>query len=260
MTETSIETVRDYWDRQPCGIRHSAATVGSEAYFQEVTARRYKVQPHIPEFAGFRDWTGKRVLEIGCGIGTDGAEFARNGAIYTGIDLSPESLNVARQRFDLEGLVGHLWEGDAEKLGHFAPAVYDLVYSFGVLHHTPDPIRAVEEIRRVMHPGSEFRLMLYARNSWKAAMIAAGLDQPEAQDACPLWRTYTEEQARALLSAFEILEMRQAHAFPYKIPEYKAGQYVRQPWFEAMPEPMFAALEKHLGWHLLIRCRLRGTA
>jgi hypothetical protein len=95
--------------------------------------------------------------------------------------------------------------------------------------------------------------MLYARNSWKALMIEAGLDQPEAQSGCPIALTYTPDQVRALLQGqFDAVEIRQAHIFPYVVEKYIRYEYEVQPWFKAMPERMFDALQASLGWHLLI--------
>ena len=93
---TSIDEVRDYWNRRPCNLRHSPAPVGTREYFDQVEARKYLVEPHIPAFAQHARWAGKRVLEIGCGLGTDTINFARAGARITAIDLSSKSLELAR--------------------------------------------------------------------------------------------------------------------------------------------------------------------
>lgn len=243
-----------YWDAQPCNVKHSDKEVGSRAYFEEVTKRRYFVEPHIKRFAEFSAWKGKKVLEIGCGIGTDGEQFARAGATYHGIDLSPKSVDIARDR--IEGIAGaFVWHGDGEDTG-FGDGLFDLVYSFGVIHHAERPERIVAEARRVLKPDGEFRLMLYAKNSWKAAMIEAGLDQPEAQADCPIARMYTPESAEALLAPhFRIESIEQTHVFPYQVGPYKRGQYVKEVWFKVMPRETFEALQRSLGWHLLIKAR-----
>lgn len=253
----TIEDVRAYWNRRPCNIRHSPKAVGTREYFDEVEARKYFVEPHIPGFADFPAWAGRRVLEVGCGIGTDAINFARAGADYSAIELSEESIAIARRRFEVFGLPADLRVMNAETLaGGFAPASFDLVYSFGVIHHSPDPRAIIREIRKVIRPDGELRIMLYARRSWKSAMIEAGLDQPEAQSGCPIALTYDEDEVRALLDGlFEPVEMRQDHIFPYVVEKYVAYDYVRQPWFEAMPVAMFRALERHFGWHMLIRAR-----
>ncbi len=250
-----LDSVRDYWNRRPCNIRHSTSTPGTKQYFDEVEERKYLVEPHIPAFADFPKWKGKKVLEIGCGIGTDATNFARAGADYTGVELSAASLELAKKRFDVFGLEGRFYQANAEELTSIVPVeAYDLVYSFGVIHHTPDPGRAVRCIREYMDRHSEFRLMLYAKNSWKDIMIEAGFDQPEAQSGCPIANTYTHEDVRLLLEGFRILSIEQDHIFPYVIQKYVKHEYEIEPWFKAMPGEMFRALEKRLGWHTLIRC------
>jgi ubiquinone/menaquinone biosynthesis C-methylase UbiE len=251
----SIETVAEYWNRRPCNIRHSAAEVGSRQYFEEVEQRKYFVEPHIPGFAQFERWRGRRVLEVGCGIGTDAVNFARAGADYTGADLSEASLALARRRFEVFGLSGRFIEANAEELAQrLEPASFDLVYSFGVIHHTPQPDAVVRQVRRLIRPDGEFRLMLYAKESWKDAMIEAGLDQPEAQFGCPIAFTYTPDGVRALLepAGFHITSVTQDHIFPYVIEKYVRYEYQLQPWFAAMPHEMFRALEQRFGWHMLI--------
>jgi ubiquinone/menaquinone biosynthesis C-methylase UbiE len=148
--QVAIARVRDFWDRRPCNIRHSLSPVGTGEYFEEVEARKYFVEPHIRAFADFERWRDKRVLEIGCGIGTDTINFARHGAWVTAVDLSGKSLEIARRRAEVFGVGDRVrfHEGDAEELSRFVPIEpYDLVYSFGVIHHTPHPERVLHEMR-----------------------------------------------------------------------------------------------------------------
>ena len=129
--DVSIDSVRDYWNARPCNIRHSTREVGERAYFDEVEARKYFVEPHIPGFADFERWRGKRVLEIGCGIGTDTMNFARAGARVTAIDLSDRSLEIAKKRAEVFGLDNiEFHHGNAEAL---ATALGDLMADEGRL-------------------------------------------------------------------------------------------------------------------------------
>jgi SAM-dependent methyltransferase len=250
----SIDDVKNYWDRRPCNIRHSLRPIGTREYFDEVEARKYFVEPHIPGFAQFERWAGKRVLEIGCGIGTDAVNFARAGALYTGVELSPASLDLARQRFAVYGLEGRFFNCDAEHLSEIlGPGSFDLVYSFGVIHHTPDQRAVMVQARKVIRPDGELRVMLYAKNSWKAMMIEAGFDQPEAQAGCPIATVYSRAMVEDLFAGlFELISAEQAHIFPYVVDKYVRYEYELQPWFAAMPPAMFEALERRLGWHYLL--------
>lgn len=254
--QPSIQDVQQYWNNRPCNIRHSPKEVGSKEYFDEVEQRKYFVEPHIPRFAEFSKWKDKSVLEIGCGIGTDAVNFARAGALYTGLELSQASLDITKQRFNTLGLEGYFIQANGEDLSSaFTPNTFDFVYSFGVIHHTPNPDKIISEITKVLKPDGELRIMLYAKNSWKSHMIDAGLDQPEAQYGCPIANTYDEYDVKKLLKGFEITSITQDHIFPYQVDAYKKHQYIKEEWFQAMPEPMFRALELRLGWHMLIKAK-----
>lgn len=250
-----IDDIRAYWDARPCNIRHSDLPVGTREFYHAVEKRKYLVENHIPGFAEFSKWEGQRVLEIGCGLGTDAVNFARAGADYTGVDLSPVSLALAKQRFAVFGLQGEFHCGDAEHLQDFLPVKrYDLIYSFGVIHHSMDPGAAVRALLPYLGFHSEFRFMVYARNSWKAWLAEAGLVQWEAQAGCPQVVTYTEADLPGLVGDLRIFDVRQTHLFPYQVEKYVQHEYEFEPWFKAMPKAMFDLLEKKLGHHLLVRC------
>ena len=159
------ERVRVFWQAHPCGTKFSDAEIGTPEFFERVEAHRYEKEWHIPTAADFQSTRGLRVLEIGCGMGTDGAQFAKAGAIYTGIDLTDAAVELARKRFQVSGLPGEFRVADAERLD-FPDASFDLVYSHGVLHHTPDIEAAVREIHRVLKPGGCAIAMLYHRGSY----------------------------------------------------------------------------------------------
>lgn len=249
----SVEDVKHFWDTRPCNVRHSSKELGTKEYFDEVERKKFFVEPHILEFTCFSAWKGKKVLEIGCGLATAGINFARHGAIYTGVELSETTLELARKRFEVYGLSGSFYVANAEVLSQVVPIEkYDLIYSFGVIHHTPQPKKIIEQLQLYMDANSKLKIMLYAKNSWKSAMIEAGFDQPEAQYGCPIANTYSNQDVIELLHPLRVESIVQDHIFPYQVEPYKRGEYVKQPWFETMPEDMFRALERRFGWHLNI--------
>ena len=159
------DRVRAFWQEHPCGTKFADAEPGSRRFYELVEAHRYEKEWHIPIAAGFALAKDLAVLEIGCGLGTDGAQFAKAGAHYTGIDLTDAAVNLARRRFEIFNLHGSFCVGDAERLD-FPDNSFDLVYSHGVLHHTPDTQAAVREIHRVLRPGGRAIVMLYHRDSY----------------------------------------------------------------------------------------------
>jgi ubiquinone/menaquinone biosynthesis C-methylase UbiE len=161
------QQVHDYWQADTCGSVHADAERFSKEYFDQIEAHRYRVEPFIHDFARFGDTKGKRVLEIGVGAATDFVNFARAGAELTGVDLTPAAIEHARHRLDLEGLDARLLVATAEQLP-FEDGEFDVVYSWGVLHHAAHPERTFEEVRRVLAPDGEARVMLYGRHSWVA--------------------------------------------------------------------------------------------
>jgi len=163
------EQVRAFWQAHPCGAKFAAAEPGTKKFFELVEAHRYEKESHIPLAAGFSSSAGQRVLEIGCGLGTDGVQFAKAGADYTGVDLTAAAVDLARKNFELRGLPGVFQVADAERLD-FPESSFDVVYSHGVLHHTPDTQRAIKEVHRVLKPGGRAIVMLYHRDSYNYAV------------------------------------------------------------------------------------------
>jgi len=249
----TIEEVKRFWDDRPCNVRHSSKISGTLEYFEEIHKKRYFVEPHILRFANFPEWKGKKVLEIGCGIGTDAVSFAKSGAHYTGVELSETSLDLAKKQFQVYDIYGKFYLGNAEELCSFLPEKkYDLIYSFGVIHHSPIPENIFSGIEKYLVDGGVLKVMLYAKYSWKNYMIEVGLDQPEAQFGVPIANTYTKNEIITMMKGYDIRKIEQAHIFPYLIEPYKKGEYIKQPWISCMPPEMFKVFEKKLGWHLLI--------
>ena len=159
------EQVRGFWSRTPCGSWDATAPEGTAEYYAQIETRRYELEPFIGRFAQFRTTSGQSVLEIGVGLGTDHVQFARAGARVHGIDLTERGVELVRRRLELERLSSELQVADAEQLP-FATGSFDYVYSWGVLHHTPDTARAVAEAIRVIKPGGRLCMMMYSRHAW----------------------------------------------------------------------------------------------
>jgi len=174
------ERVRAFWQANPCGVKFADAAPGTRQFYELVEAHRYTKEWHIPIAAEFASARGLKVLEVGCGLGTDGAQFAEAGANYTGVDLTDAAVDLARKRFELFDLPGEFRTADAENLP-FANASFDLVYSHGVLHHTPDTAEAVREIHRVLRPGGRAMVMLYHRGSYNYRVNISLLRRAGAQ-------------------------------------------------------------------------------
>ena len=165
----SVENeVRAYWEEAPCGAKLSGAPAGSAAFFSETERERYRREPYVPVFADFDRWRGKHVLEIGVGTGVDITRFARAGAHVSGVDQTETGAELTRKRLAAEGLSGDIRAESGERLP-FPDASFDLVYSWGVIHHAESPELVMAEAHRVLRPGGELRAMVYNRRSWFAS-------------------------------------------------------------------------------------------
>lgn len=159
--------VFEYWEAESCGTFRAKSTPGTREYYDEIESARYELEPFIHDFAAFPTWRGKRVLEIGVGAATDFLNFARGGAVLTGVDLTPAAVEHARRRLELEQLEADVRVGSGEDLP-FEDGSFDLVYSWGVIHHAEHPARIIREVRRLIAPAGQARIMLYGRHSWLA--------------------------------------------------------------------------------------------
>ena len=164
---------RIHWASDPAGgLSAGSEPLGSPGALSAVEAHRYREQPWMGAAFSFDSGEGADLLEIGVGLGTDLARWARAGARVTGIDLTPRCVDLTRKRLGSEGLTGDVRIMDAERLD-FPDDSFDIAYSFGVLHHVPDPSRAFREIRRVLRPGGVFLGALYNRHSYFVLSIRA---------------------------------------------------------------------------------------
>ncbi len=203
------------WGHDPAGTAAGDHPLGTPESFRRVEDRRYREQPWMHDTFRFERYAGRDVLEIGVGLGTDHLQFARAGARLTGIDLTQRCIELTRRRFEDTGLHSDLRVMDAERL-ELANDSFDAVYSFGVLHHTPDPTAAFREVRRVLRPGGVFIGGLYNRQSAFYAqvrlerLITRGFRHESLEErlariefstsnAKPLVRLFTERELRRLL-------------------------------------------------------------
>jgi len=216
---------REQWGQDPCGAEYDREhELGTREFFDRVERHRYHEyaawMPRLMEFEKFRD---KRLLEIGCGMGTDLLQFARGGARCTGIDLTPRSIEITRHHFRLYGADGNFMISDGEHLP-FCTESFDVVYSNGVLHHTPNTAGAIREVHRVLRPGGVAKVMLYHRTSlnyWVEIILRRGVLGLEFlrgrsaeeimsrviefsdHDSRPLVKVYSRKQAAELFSMFK---------------------------------------------------------
>jgi 2-polyprenyl-3-methyl-5-hydroxy-6-metoxy-1,4-benzoquinol methylase len=273
-SDVPIQEVEAFWNARPCNIKHAKEVIGSREYFDEVEKRKFFVEPHLVNFADFPSVKDKKVLEIGCGIGTTTIQFAQAGAKkITAVDLSEKSLAIAKQRAAVYGFTHKIdfCHANAEELSKSLPVEhYDLIFSFGVIHHTPHPEKVLDQMQAYLDPNGIIKIMVYYRYSWKAIWILLKYGRfkfwklpelvatySEAQSGCPITYTYTKKSARELLYAkgFQTIKMQVDHIFPYRIPDYVQFRYVKVGYFRWMPQWLFRALEKKLGWHLCITAK-----
>jgi len=209
---------RAFWQTKACGTGHTTSEPGTTPFFEEADRFRYGIEP-VAQFADFSAWKGRRVLEIGTGMGGDLVRFLRGGARATGVDLSPTAVETTRRRLELDGRRASVTRGDALHLPIRSASV-DLVWSWGVLHHTGDIAGSLAEVRRVLQPGGSLRAMLYHRPSWVAlaawtrwSLFAGkplrGIKQAVAEHIeSPGTLALTVPEIRALLTGFEHVEVR----------------------------------------------------
>lgn len=267
MVAEEKQKAREQWTHDPAGAVYGRAhEFGTREFFDEVERHRYEeYAPWMPDVMGFNQFAGKRLLEVGCGMGTDLLQFARGGANVTGVDLTPRSVQTSRHHLELYDAKGDFALSDAEQLP-FNDQSFDVVYSNGVLHHTPDTAEAVREIHRVLRPGGLARVMLYYRQSWNywveiilhrgllrgqfsrgqtAEDIMSRYVEVNEGEGRPLVKVYSRRQARELFSMFTEVktDVRQLT---------KGDFYFLGPLF---PQRLVDILDRRIGWNVIISAR-----
>jgi len=212
------QAVRDFWNDAACGERLYLSGTDRRAY-EGQSRVRYELEPYIPDFASFSASEGLRVLEIGIGLGADHQRFAEEGALLWGLDLTQRAVEHTHRRLAAFGLESRLFVGDAERLP-FKDGVFDVVYSWGALHHTPDTPAAVGEVRRVLRTGGRARAMIYHRWSLVGIMLWTRYALLRARPwrslayvyahhlESPGTKAYSVKEARELFSGFSEVNIR----------------------------------------------------
>lgn len=245
--------VREYWNDRIHDLEMTSQPVGSRAFFDDLDDYRFDKLAYLPRVIDFAGYRGQRLLEIGCGIGTDLVRFARGGASVTGIDLSETAVRLAKQNFaEHPPARARLAVADGVALP-FADGSFDVVYAHGMLQYAADPSGILREVQRVLRPGGAAIFMVYNRVSWLMAMsklTKVGLEHGDA----PALRLYSIPEFRSLLRGF-----RSVRIIPERFP---VKSRLHHGWkgtvynalfvggFNAIPRP----LVRRFGWHLMAIC------
>jgi SAM-dependent methyltransferase len=246
--------VRAYWNARIHDLEMTDKPPGSKAFFQELDEYRFDKLAYLPRIVDFGGFAGQRLLEIGCGIGTDLVRFARGGARVLGVDLSETAIRLARRNFEAHGLPhDRVVIGDGSQLP-LADASVDVVYAHGVLQYSADPRGIVAESRRILRRGGTAIFMVYNRDSWLMAMSRLMKVPLEHQDA-PYLRLYTIAEFRQLLTGFASAEI-----IPERFPvKSRLHHGVKAALYNTMFVGAFNAVPRSLvrryGWHLMAICR-----
>src|SRR3989454_8885992 len=255
------QRAREQWSEDPCGAVYGREhEFGTREFFDAVERHRYtEYATWMPEVMGFNDFAGVRLLEVGCGMGTDLLQFARGGAKVTGVDLTPRSIEISRQHLNVYGESGDFAISDGENLP-FANESFDVVYSNGVLHHTPDTADAAREIHRVLRRGGQARVMLYHRGSaayWGDIILRHGLLHGELlrgnspSDIMSKYVEFNESGGRPLVKVYSRREARELFSM-FREVKVQVEQLIESELFllgRLIPRNIFRRLQKSVGWN-----------
>ena len=254
----SNAAVRDYWNRHIHDLEISTHAPGTREFFADLDQYHFEKLHHLPRLIDFDAYRGKKVLDVGCGAGTDLMRFARGGAIVTGVDLSSSAIALARQNFAQQGLAADLREADGEHLP-FADGEFDFVFAHGVVQYTSGDAALVEECRRVLKPGGTAVFQVYNRISWLNALSRLMKVPLEHEDA-PVLRKYSDGEFRALLGDFHEVRIVEER-FPVKSRLHGGWKGLAfNTFFVGTFNALPRGLVRRFGWHLLGFCRKAPAA
>ena len=249
LDDSLLIAIRDYWNEHIHDLEVATQPVGSLGFFDELDEYRFdklRYLPHLVDFSGFK---GKKLLEIGCGVGIDLVRFAKGGTEVTGIDLANVSIELAEENFEQRGLTADLQVMNGEEL-QFETDSFDIVYAHGVLQYTANAPKMVDEIQRVLRPDGEAIIMVYNRISWLNAMsmvVNVGLEHEDA----PVLKKYSIGEFKQLLTSFSTYTI-----IPERFPvETRLHQGLKGTLYNKVFVRLFNLLPKSLvrplGWHLM---------
>lgn len=246
---TRFDAIEAYWNEHIHDLEIARNPIGSEAFFDDLEVYRFEKLDYLPKVVDFTAYEGKRLLEVGCGVGTDLVRFARGGALVTGVDLAATSIELARKNMSAKGVAGDLSMMNGEAM-EFADDSFDVVYAHGVLQYTDDIERMLSEIRRVLRPGGEAILMVYNRYSWLYLLSKLFGTKLEHEDA-PAFGTFSTGEFKRMLSRFSRVRI-VPERFPVKTRLHrgvKAGVYNTMfvGAFNLIPRPIV----RPFGWHIM---------
>lgn len=245
-SEAQKAQVRDFWNRNVNQFNQlQRDDVGTREFYDAAEALRYEYHYHLPPLFDkiAAEFPNGKLLEIGCSMGNDTIQFARRGLQVTGIDITDAAIDLIKKRFALYGMSGDFRVADAEHLP-FDDNTFDVVYSFGVLHHTPDTAGAIEEARRVLKPGGKAYIMLYNTRSlnWLAHRVTGIPFDGSRDDPCPVEKSYMPRVAKQFFTGYSSTRLWIDYL-------YGTGWGVVNRF---MPKFLHRALGKVFGWHLMI--------
>jgi SAM-dependent methyltransferase len=246
-----ICAIRAYWNEHIHDLEIAQHAIGTKEFFEELSAYRFEKLTYLPRVVDFTVYRGKRLLEVGCGIGLDLVRFAQHGAIVTGVDLADVSIKLAKKNFAFHGVTADLQIMDGEHL-QFNDESFDVAYAHGVLPYTADAKRMIQEINRILKPGGQAILMVYNRYSWLNFLSGLFGVKLEHENA-PVLRKYSIHEFRRILRGFSHVEII-PERFPVKTRLHhglKALVYNR--FFVGAFNIIPRSIVRPFGWHLMAK-------
>lgn len=244
-----LDTVRAYWDVHVSDWKVASHKVGTKEYFVETETYRFEKLNYLDRLVESSAYPGRRLLDVGCGLGNDTSRFAQGGVQVVGIDLAERAIQLSRTNFSQRGLAGDFYVMNGEQI-EFPDQSFDLVYCHTVLHFTPDPARMIREIHRVLKPGGRAILVTVNRHSWLKLLHKLMNVEIDYLDA-PVFRWFTQREFRALLSPFADVKV-VFERFPVRT---KVHEGIKARLYNAVFVDLFNALPRswiaRSGYHLV---------